>query len=458
MILRLYPSHLHGSVTVPPSKSLLHRELICRRLAGQTTPLPPDAADDVRYTAAALALLDTPHPTVYCGDSGSTLRFLLPLFMALGRTDAVFTGSPRLLRRPIPADLGLRPTDAGLTLTRPLRGGTWTLSAAATSQVVSGLLMALPLLPDSSDIMLTEQPVSRPYLDMTCHVLRHHGVTVTPTPTGYHIDGGQTYRPAPLLTAPDWSAAAFWLALSRVQQMHRGGTEEIEVLSPAPIASLGDELSISPDIALENSSFSASTASPAGKNAFVSAHPYPEDKCPPPVVHDEVKLVRKPEQNGTNRKKTGSKVLPDFHGDSRIISYLDDFPSTIDLSDTPDLLMPLALCAALLAGRTTRFTGCGFLRGKESDRPAAVAQVLNTLGAQVVEEPESLVITGVSGLHGGCVDSFGDHRIAMLAGCAAMLLTDGSVTLTGAEQVAKSYPDFWKELAAIGGRMEVLAP
>ena len=194
MILRLHPSRLCGSVTVPPSKSLLHRELICRRLAGQTTPLPPRPADDIGYTAAALRLLDAPSPTVCCGDSGSTLRFLLPLFMALGRTDAVFTGSSRLLQRPIPAELGLRAAPAGLALTRPLRSGTWTLSAAATSQVVSGLLMALPLLPGSSDIMLTDKPVSRPYLDMTCHVLRHHGVTVTGTDGGWHIDGGQTEK------------------------------------------------------------------------------------------------------------------------------------------------------------------------------------------------------------------------------------------------------------------------
>ena len=73
MILRLYPSRLRGTVSVPPSKSLLHRELICRRLAGQTTALPPHPADDIRYTAAALAQLDIPAPTVYCGGSGSTL-------------------------------------------------------------------------------------------------------------------------------------------------------------------------------------------------------------------------------------------------------------------------------------------------------------------------------------------------------------------------------------------------
>lgn len=109
MILRLYPSRLSGTVSVPPSKSLLHRELICRRLAGQTMALPPHPADDIRYTAAALAQLDIPAPTVYCGDSGSTLRFLLPLFMALGKLDAVFTGSPRLCSVPSPPIWGYVP-------------------------------------------------------------------------------------------------------------------------------------------------------------------------------------------------------------------------------------------------------------------------------------------------------------------------------------------------------------
>ncbi len=409
MILRLHPSRLCGSVTVPPSKSLLHRELICRRLAGQTTPLPPRPADDIRYTAAALRLLDTPSPTVCCGDSGSTLRFLLPLFMALGRTDAVFTGSPRLLQRPIPAELGLRAAPSGLALTQPLRSGTWTLSAAATSQVVSGLLMALPLLPGSSDIMLTDKPVSRPYLDMTCHVLRHHGVTVTGTDGGWHIYGGQTYRPAPLLTAPDWSAAAFWLVLSHVQQQR----------------------------------------DPAAKGELLRVA-FPDTEKP---EIDRKKIGNKSEIFEIH----GNKLLRNLHGDSIILSYLDDLPPCVDMTDTPDLLMPLALYAALQPGRTTRFTGCGFLRGKESDRPAAVAHVLHALGTQVLEEPESLVITGVSGLHGGCVDSFGDHRIAMMAGCAAMLC-DGSVTLTGGEQVSKSYPDFWKDMEALGGRMEVLEP
>ena len=114
MKLLLTPSSLRGTVTVPPSKSLLHRELICRFLAGQVTELPPHAAQEVLATYRGLACLTAPAPLVDCGESGSTLRFLLPLFMALGRTDAVFTGSDRLLSRPIPGDLGLRRTEQGL--------------------------------------------------------------------------------------------------------------------------------------------------------------------------------------------------------------------------------------------------------------------------------------------------------------------------------------------------------
>ena len=143
MKLLLTPSSLRGTVTVPPSKSLLHRELICRFLAGQVTELPPHAAQDVLATYRGLACLTAPAPLVDCGDSGSTLRFLLPLFMALGRTDAVFTGSDRLLSRPIPGDLGLRRTEQGLALTRPLTAGHWSLPGDETSQLISGMLLAL---------------------------------------------------------------------------------------------------------------------------------------------------------------------------------------------------------------------------------------------------------------------------------------------------------------------------
>ena len=313
-----------------------------------------------------------------CGDSGSTLRFLLPLFMALGRTDAVFTGSDRLLSRPIPGDLGLRRTEQGLALTRPLTAGHWSLPGDETSQLISGMLLALPLLPGDSDITVTGEAVSRPYVQMTLAVLALHGVTVEKITDGWHIPGGQFCRPAPLLDEPDWSAAAYWLVLRALLPRQR--REALRI----PLA-------------------------------------------PPPYLQ----------------------------GDAAILRYLDKLPEQIDISDTPDLLPPLALYAALRPGRDTRFTHAAFLRQKESDRLTAVSAVLNALGASAEVQPDGLVIHGVSALHGGDVSACGDHRIALLAGCAAMV-ADGPVTLSGAETVAKSYPAFWRELAALGGNWEVL--
>lgn len=232
MKLLLTPSSLRGTVTVPPSKSLLHRELICRFLAGQVTELPPHAAQDVLATYRGLACLTAPAPLVDCGDSGSTLRFLLPLFMALGRTDAVFTGSDRLLSRPIPGDLGLRRTEQGLALTRPLTAGHWSLPGDETSQLISGMLLALPLLPGDSDITVTGEAVSRPYVQMTLAVLDRHGVTVEKITDGWHIPGGQFCRPAPLLDEPDWSAAAYWLVLRALLPRQRREALRIPLAPP----------------------------------------------------------------------------------------------------------------------------------------------------------------------------------------------------------------------------------
>ena len=240
------------------------------------------------------------------------------------------------------------------------------------------MLLALPLLPGDSDITVTGEAVSRPYVQMTLAVLARHGVTVEKITDGWHIPGGQFCRPAPLLDEPDWSAAAYWLVLRALLPRQR--REALRI----PLA-------------------------------------------PPPYLQ----------------------------GDAAILRYLDKLPEQIDISDTPDLLPPLALYAALRPGRDTRFTHAAFLRQKESDRLTAVSAVLNALGASAEVQPDGLVIHGVSALHGGDVSACGDHRIALLAGCAAMV-ADGPVTLSGAETVAKSYPAFWRELAALGGNWEVL--
>lgn len=372
MKLKLSPAVLRGTVTVPASKSLMHRQMICAWLVDGTVP-DVSGGDDVAYTANALRRLTEGAAVIDCGMSGATLRLLLPLCMALGKTGVTFTGAPRLLQRPVPGDLPAERTLDGWRITAALRPGTYRLRADLTSQVISGMLLALPLLDDTSDIMLISSPVSRPYLDMTCAVMAHHGVEVEPCDGGYHIPAPQTYVAADMEPEGDWSAAcwyAVWNACS------------------------GNAVTVT--------------------------------NC----------------------------VLPSLQGDARIVDYVNQLPEELPLSDTPDLLPALALLASLRAGKRTRFTRVGFLRGKESDRLESTAEILNALGGRVTVESDGLTVEGVTRFRGGgSVDSHGDHRMAMLAAFAA-LFCDAPITLTGAESVTKSYREFWRHYGALGGLAE----
>ena len=198
MDLRLYPAPLRGAVTPPPSKSLLHRQLICLAQAGEF-PCPPDPADDVLATVRGLwALYHQPEPVIDCGASGSTLRFLLPLAMARGQVGTRFTGTRRLLARPLPRDWGLAPTENGLRVTRPLSPGRIPVDGSRTSQLISGLLMALPGLAADSELVLTGPLASQPYVDLTLAVLERCGIVIEERPGGFLIPGGQRFRPVPM--------------------------------------------------------------------------------------------------------------------------------------------------------------------------------------------------------------------------------------------------------------------
>ena len=263
MDIRIEPSRLTGSVRAISSKSDAHRLLICAALADRETVIERvDWSEDIGATARCLAALgaqveragdalritpiETPErsPVLDCGESGSTLRFLLPVAAALhgGR----FVGRGRLPDRPQEILLRLlaehgAAADAGrlpLTLSGGLRGGRFTLPGNVSSQYVSGLLFALPLLPEGGEIFLSTPLQSAGYVEMTLRSLKRFGVRVERTASGYLVPGGQKYRsPGELSPEGDWSNAAFFLAagveVTGLDRESAQGDRAVERLLPA---------------------------------------------------------------------------------------------------------------------------------------------------------------------------------------------------------------------------------
>lgn len=389
MDVRITPAALAGTITPPPSKSQAHRALIAAYLAGgvvQADQLPQ--SQDIQATRRCMEALLSPGreaPLLDCGESGSTLRFLMPVALAL-RGGGVFTGRGRLLERPqqpyftIFEEKGIvyRREAGFLTLRGELTPGRYALPGNVSSQFVTGLLYALPLLDGDSVLELTTPLESRAYVDMTLEALGRSGIAVREEGARFRIPGGQTYRPCPMDLEADWSQGAFWYAARFL-----GHPVEAAGLNPA--------------------------------------------------------------------SAQGDKVIADFF---RRLSGPEE--TELDLSGCPDLAPPLAAMAALRAGRITRLGNAARLRMKESDRISAVTQVLSALGAEVEEGPDSLTLRGKSRLPGGAaVSAHNDHRIAMMTAIAATRCT-APVVLTGAECVAKSYPDFWADYRRLGGKAEEL--
>ncbi len=394
MNVTIQPGRLAGTVTPPASKSQAHRAVLAQALAGGGGTLEhlPDS-QDIQATRACVAAIREDRgggtdglPVLDCGESGSTLRFLIPVALAL-RGGGHFTGRGRLMDRPqdpyfeIFREKGIfyERTGAVLTVRGRLEPGEYRLRGDVSSQFVTGLLYALPLLPGDSEIVLTTPLESRDYVAMTLDMLEKFGVHAENR--GYRtfsVPGGQRFRARDLAIEADWSQAAFWYAAR-----YAG--------NPVTVSGMDDH-------------------SLQGDRVFT-------DWC------------RRLERRGA-----GDTV-------------------SLDVSQNPDLVPPLAALAAVTEG-TVAVTNAARLRLKESDRLATVAEVLRALGAQVLEEADRLTVTGREILPGGvAVDSHNDHRIAMMAAVAATRC-QRPVTVTGAQCVAKSYPLFWEDYARLGGRLE----
>ena len=236
MDITITPTKLSGTVQIIPSKSQAHRLLICAAFAEHETVLRcPDTNRDIEATADCLRALgaeitrDAEGYTVFpirsfpvsavlpCRDSGSTLRFLLPVAGALG-VDTVFQMEGRLPQRPL-SPLWEEMERMGCTLTRPtestircrgkLKSGVYTVSGGVSSQFITGLLLAFPLIPGASRLEITGKLESAPYVTMTLKAMEQFGVVVR----DFTVAGDRHFTsPGTVTVEGDWSNGAFFLA------------------------------------------------------------------------------------------------------------------------------------------------------------------------------------------------------------------------------------------------------
>ena len=447
MDVKIFPARLSGVVNAIPSKSQAHRALICAALADKPTRVECNGgSDDIAATAACLSALGAVieretgayvvHPlkveplqrdplerglllrggdcavSLPCGESGSTFRFLLPIVGALGR-EAAFIPKGRLPERPLSplyeelvshgcklSPQGAVPFHSG----GRLAPGRYSLDSGVSSQFVSGLLFALPLLGEDSELALTGRTESFPYIDLTLEMLEAFGIKTEFDGRVFSIPGKQTYRsPGALRIEGDWSNAAFWLGAGAI------GSGSVTCAGLNLKSRQGDRAIM--DILarfgarVEGSAFAAVSGA-----VTVSA------AVPGAVPGGELRGVE------------------------------------IDARDIPDLVPVLAVIAAAARGNTV-IRNAGRLRTKESDRLAAISSVLRALGADADETDDGLVIHGGAAFTGGEVLSYGDHRIVMAAAIAAAAAAQ-PVVIRGAQAVNKSYPGFFDDLRLLGGLVE----
>lgn len=374
MNIKIKPTALSGKIEAPASKSVAHRMLICAALAkGKSVIELNKTSDDIEATANCLRSLGvtiekngnrwtvTP-PDVFpakaeldCGESGSTLRFMLPVVSALG-VEATLIGHGRLPSRPIAPlldEMKLHGVSCDgqfpLHVSGKLTGGKFTIAGNISSQFITGLLLALPLCEEDSEIEVLPPVESKPYINITTKTLSAFGADIEENGNNYKIRHSDLKSGA-FCVEGDWSNAAFLLALGA-----------------------------------EVSGLDADSAQ--GDKKFLDAlRAFGADVT---------------EENGAVRAS-----LTNLHG------------TEIDASDIPDLVPVICAIAATAEG-TTKIFNATRLRLKESDRIRSTAEMVNSLGGDAHETEDGIIINGRKTLSGGTVDSFNDHRIVMSAAVAS---------------------------------------
>ena len=418
----LSPSKLNGTVPAPPSKSCMHRALICAAASDEPTEIIMNTfSEDAKATISCLESLGarfsysetsvTVQPTdrnarseecvLDCNESGSTLRFMLPFAAALGKK-CTLIGAERLGQRPLlPLCEALRSHGVSVSygesflpckIEGKLSGGTFEIPGDISSQFITGLLFALGTL-GGGEIKATTPVKSSPYIDITVGVMKKFGIAVEKTENGYILPEGQKYTsPKTFNVEGDLSNGAFWLVAGAI-----GSENEITCTS-----------------------------------------------LPVDTLQGDGKIIEILKEMGADITRDGENVT---------VRKSNLKSTEIDCSDIPDIV-PILCVAATEAERVTVLKKIERHRAQESARVQTTADMIRSLGGKISYNETTISVTG-SPLSGGTVSSANDHRIAMSATIASLRCTE-DVIIERAEAVNKSYPDFYEKFKMLGGKCHEL--
>lgn len=421
--LKIIPSKLKGSVKIPPSKSMAHRAIICAALSDGICRIDNiDYSDDIIATINAMNSLGATiekhddyievvgiykninkikeNRIIDCNESGSTLRFLVPISL-LFKGSNKFIGKGNLGKRPLTTyynifnDQGIKysyeENNLNLVVDGELKPGVFEVEGNISSQFITGLLFALPLLNGDSKIIITKEMESKGYIDLTLKAISDFGIEIINNNySEFIIKGNQKYNARNYRVEGDYSQAAFFLCAD----------------------GLGNNV-LCRDLDLN---------SLQGDKEIID-------------ILERMNVVFNTNEIGLSGEVSGELIS-----------------TVIDGSQCPDIIPVLSAVSALSKG-TTEIINAGRLRIKECDRLSAVTSELKKLGAQIIEKEDGLVITGVEKLQGGVeVWSHKDHRIAMTLAIASTMCKK-PIIIKDYECVAKSYPSFFEDFKALGGNI-----
>ena len=426
MKVKIKQKKLGGTIPIPPSKSYSHRAIIAAALATSNKDKEVSRIDNLKYSVDITTtteimenwganieigedfeiikgnsgIVNPKDEYTQCNESGSTIRFLIPIGLS-SNNKIVFDGKGKLVERPLDSyykifdEQGIKYSNNNgwlpLNVDGQLKSGKYEIEGNISSQYITGLLYALPLLNGDSELKINKTLESKGYIDLTLEILEMSGIKVENNNyKSFFIKGNQKYNPFDYVIEGDYSQVAFWIVAGILGN-------EIKCLHVKKDSLQGDR--------------------------------------------EIIEIVQ----------RMGANV--EIFDDYIIVKPSQTYGTVIDISQCPDIGPILTVLAALSKGET-KIINAERLRIKESDRITSIKTELNKLGANVEEVGDSLVINGVERLTGSAeLSAWNDHRIAMSLAIAS-IKCDGEIVIDEAESVKKSYPHFWEDFKKMGGDVE----